>query len=99
MAFEGKDKGTATYMTTRVDVTAGGERVDKALPGFSSLALVPVKILPLPDEALLPTALCTVAISPATSEEGSRIKRQTKGLITTLHEQKVMTQENKIMWF
>lgn len=99
VAFDDKDKGTATYMTTRVDVTAGGERVDKALPGFSSRALVPVKILPLPDEALLPTALCTVAISPATSEEGSRIERQTKGLITTLHEQKVVTQENKIMWY
>lgn len=40
--------GPDTYMTIRVEVTVGGERVDMALPGLSSLALVPVKILPLP---------------------------------------------------
>lgn len=44
------------YMNTRVDVTAGGERVDNALPCFSSLVPVPVKILPLPVELLLRTA-------------------------------------------
>lgn len=63
-----------TYITTRVEETAGGQRVDKALLGFSSLVQVPVKILPLPAEVLRWTALCTVAISPATSEEGSMIK-------------------------
>lgn len=40
--------GPDTYMTIRVEVTVGRERVDIALPGLSSLALDPVKILPLP---------------------------------------------------
>lgn len=70
-----KSRGTEAYITTRVEVTAGGERVDNALPCFSSLVLVPVKILPLPVGLLLRIACCTVAISPAT-KEGSRIKRK-----------------------
>lgn len=71
-----KDIGIATYITTRVEVTAGGERVDKALACFSSLVLVPVKILPLPVEVLPCMAWRTMAMSPATSEEGSRIERK-----------------------
>ncbi|TNN36442.1 hypothetical protein EYF80_053384 [Liparis tanakae] len=56
---------------TRVEVTAGGERVDRALPGFSSRVSVPVKIRPLPVEVLPRTACCTMAMSPATREDGS----------------------------
>lgn len=79
--------GIATYITTRVEVTAGGERVDKALPCFSSLVLVPVKILPLPVEFLPRTAWCTMAISPATSEEGSRFesKKEMKEIIHSVN--------------
>lgn len=51
-----KSRGIAAYITTRVEVTAGGVRVDNALPCFSSLLLVPVKILPLPVELLFRTA-------------------------------------------
>lgn len=54
-----------------MEVTAGGERVDRALPCFSSLVLVPVKILPRPVEVLPIIACWTMAMSPATSEEGS----------------------------
>lgn len=63
-----------TYVTTRVDVTAGSESVDNALPCLSSLVLVPVKILPLPVRVLSRTACWTMAISPAISEDGSRNK-------------------------
>lgn len=63
-----------TYVTTRVEVTAGGERVDRALPCLSSIVLVPVKILPLPNDVLSRAARCTMAMSPATSEEGSEVE-------------------------
>lgn len=43
-----KHRWTSTYIIILVEVTLGGERVDRALPCFSSLVLVPVKILPLP---------------------------------------------------
>lgn len=56
MTYDNEDIRIATYVITRVEVTAGGERVDNALPGFSSLVLVPVKILPLPVEVLPRTA-------------------------------------------
>lgn len=68
-------------MTKCVEVTAGRERVDRALLCFSSLVLVPVKILPLPVEVRPRIACCTMAMSPATREEGSKIrirKRTTK---------------------
>lgn len=63
-----------TYVTIRVEVTAGGERADRALPCLSSIMLVPVKILPLPAEVLSRAARCTMAMSPATSEDGSKIE-------------------------
>lgn len=80
-------------MTIRVEVTVGGERVDMALPGLSSLALVPVKILPLPCEALRLTVQCTVAISPATREEGSSIGTKTTGSSSTHLKQKYILME------
>lgn len=51
-----KDTGVAAYMTTLVEVTVGGASVDKALPGFSSRLLVPVKIRPLPVDIFPRTA-------------------------------------------
>lgn len=64
-----------TYMTRCVEVTAGRENVDMALPWFSSLELVPVKILPLPVELLFRIACCTIPMSPATKDEGSEMKK------------------------
>lgn len=52
MAHVSSDSGAVAYMSTRVEVTAGGERVDKALHCFSSLVPLPVKILPLPEDPL-----------------------------------------------
>lgn len=56
-----------------VEVTSGGSRVEGVLPCCSSLVLEPVKILPFPVERFLPcSAFCTMAMSAASRELGSR---------------------------
>lgn len=54
-----------------MEETAGEDSVDRALPRLSSLVQFPVKIRPLPVEDLPRQASCTIAMSPATSEDGS----------------------------
>lgn len=72
--YHSKETGILTYITTRVEVTAGGDNVDRH--GFSSLVLVPVKILPLPEGVFSRMAWFTMAISPATSDKVSRTERK-----------------------
>lgn len=55
-----------------VEETAGVVMVDRILFSFSSLALVPVKILfPFPRPALRCMPRCTITLSPASTVFGS----------------------------